>query len=1053
MHFALLGPLALHDETGSAVPPPSPRPRIVLAALLLNANLPVSMDALADAVWDGRPPAAAAETLRSHVMRLRRALGPVAGAQLVASDPGYLLHVGDDDLDVLAFERLHREAVAASRAGSWQDASDIAARALALWRAEPLLDVPSQVLRDMHGPRLEQIRDSLLEDRVEADLRLGRHATLIPELRDLTRRFPLRERLHEHLVTALAHGGDQAEALAAYQAARRVLIDELGIEPGPRLRDLQDRLLSGDRQLLGATDRSAPEAPAAVAGPGPAPRGLPALTRHLVGRQTHLDALAGLVDEAERSGGEMFVATIDGMPGAGKTALAVAAAHRLAGRFPDGQLFLDLRGHTPDQPPRTVSDALDALLSALGVPSAGRPRDLESRAVLYRQRIADTRTLIVLDNASDEAQVRPLLPGSGGSAVLVTSRRRLRGLDDAHPFTVDVLAPDDSATLLRAVAGPDRVAVTPGLTALAALCGHLPLAVRMAGALLRHRPAWTAEYLSGLLGDETRRTALLADGERDLDVLFDLSYRAMDEAHRSMFRHLGLVPGPDFDASAAAALTGTDPAAAAWLLEGIVDHHLLIQHLPGRYRLHDLVRLFAGRAAREDTGIDGDEAVGRLAEYYGEAADRADALIDLYPRPRAAFRPPTSPAGVPRPDQALTWLRAEYDNIVALLEHGTVSLRPERGVLLAGGLATLLRIDGRWQQAIGTHAAAVDAARRTGDALAEAQALLNLGDAKAGLDDRESAERDYAAALELYRAEESRLGEAAALALLGETRRMAADREGAAGLLAEALDLFRLVGERRGEATVLALLGELRRAGADYRGAADALGRAADIFRSLGDRRGTAVVQSWLGYLRGLMGDYEGAERDLREAAAGHRALGERSGQIGALVRLGALLVRTGAGDAADRTLRQALDLCRVSGDSAVRAEIRGLMLDAERLRAAREHRGASLRVGIANGTQRVHGVSTVEGGPGAGPRREVGQNALHLARPATRRAVGSFAIEGLDDFGGLEGLDDVDDGDGSDGARGSAGPEGTGPAPDIHRPGSRTHDVHSSACLLAGCA
>ena len=274
-----------------------------------------------------------------------------------------------------------------------------------------------------------------------------------------------------------------------------------------------------------------------------------------------------------------MISAIDGMAGIGKTALAVHAAHRLSGRFPGGQLFIDLHGYTKGQPPREPGEALEAFLRALGVPAGQIPQETEERAALYRQRLAGTRTLIVLDNASDEAQVRPLLPGEPGCLVLVTSRRRLKGLDDARSLALDLLPPQDAVALLRAVAGAGRIAAgDPLLGEIAGLCGRLPLALRIAGALLRHRPAWSLGHLAGLLRDQQHRVRALSDGERDLAAVFDLSYAGLDEPHRLLFRRLGLVPGPDVDAYAAAALLECDPDGATALLEDLVDHNLLTEH-------------------------------------------------------------------------------------------------------------------------------------------------------------------------------------------------------------------------------------------------------------------------------------------------------------------------------------------------------------------------------------------------------------------------------------------------------------------------------------------
>jgi DNA-binding SARP family transcriptional activator len=442
VQFGLLGPLVLTDATGRALEVPGARLRVLLASLLLRANTPVSTDMLADLVWDGAVPPAAARTLRSHVARLRRLLDTEAH-RVMAREPGYLICVEPAELDVAVFERLCHDAGVALRAGQWANAAGAAGRALGLWRGEPLMDVPSQLLHEQTVPRLGQLRLQSLEDGVQAELYLGGHERLIPRLRDLIAENPLRERFHAQLMLALAGAGRQAEALAAYQHARRVLVDELGIEPGSELCRLHERILAGETELpappkpplpIPAPPMPAPSIPAPIPPPIPpptqtmtestrlpeAPRQLPAAARHFTGRHTELDTLTGLLEQTGQpagAGGTVVISAIDGMAGIGKTALAVHVAHLLAEQFPDGQLFIDLHGYTQGYEPRTPGEALDWFLRALEIPPQRIPRDVEERAALYRQQLAATRTLIVLDNAADEAQVRPLLPGGAGCLV------------------------------------------------------------------------------------------------------------------------------------------------------------------------------------------------------------------------------------------------------------------------------------------------------------------------------------------------------------------------------------------------------------------------------------------------------------------------------------------------------------------------------------------------------------------------------------------------------------------------------------------------------------
>jgi DNA-binding SARP family transcriptional activator len=931
-----MGPLTVEDGAGGEVAPGGPRLRVLLAALLLHANTPISREALAETMWDGALPDAALESLRSYIRRLRRALGPEAGARIEARDPGYLIRVAPDELDVSRFEELCREAGTALREHAWGGASDAAARALDLWRGDPLLDIPSEALCEQCVPRLEQLRLQALEDRAEADLHLGRHERLVPDLRDLAARHPLRERLHAQLMLALARSGRQAEALEVYRIASRVLADELGVEPGPELRGLHGRILSGDGELVAVSPRSSDAEREGV------PRQLPAATRHFTGRLEETDILLSVRAQTGGAGGDAVTWVIDGMAGVGKTALAVHAAHRLAEQFPDGQLFIDLHGYSRDRAPRSPGDALEALLGALGVPHRQIPQDAESRAALYRQRLAGTRTLILLDNAADEAQVRPLLPGDAGCLALVTSRRRLKGLDDAGLLALDVMSEADAVRLVRAAAGPGRTTAEDlVLGEIAEFCGRLPLALRIAAALLRHRPAWSPDHLAGLLRSRRERIGALDDGERDLGAILGLSYVGLTDAQRHLFRHLGLAPGPDIDAYAAAALIDTARGTASHLLEELVDHNLLVQQTPGRYRLHDLIRLYARELADCAPSQDRDAALGRLIDYYRHTACRADALITLYPAPAPADLAPVHAHAPADAAAAWAWLRTERPNLLAAARHTITWADRGRCVGLSVGVATLLRIDGPWSTAVALHAEAAAAAHNLGDDASRAHVLLNLGDARAGTYDYSGAARDVREALELYRVLGDRHGQAAALTLSGEVRRMTGDCTGAAGDLREALELFRGLGEGRGQATALTLSGDVRRMTGDCTGAAGDLREALGLFQDLGERRGQAAALNWLGAVQGLAGDYDGAVGHLHQALRLYRELGERRGQAHALTQLGNAWVLAGDYPGAEGALSDALRLYRELGERRGQANALALLAEVRRMTGSRRGEAA----------------------------------------------------------------------------------------------------------------
>ena len=954
MRFEVVGPLrVVTDEAQDPLPVSAARLRTVLAVLLRNAGRPVSVDELCEMVWDGEPPTGAPVALRALVLRLRRTLGPQAGSRIVTRAPGYLIELSPDELDANQFVALCAQAGAAVRACRWAEGSTAAARALALWRGVPLADVPCQLLRDAWSPQLEQHHLQALEWHAEAELHLGHHQQLISRLRELAAQYPLRERFQAQLMLALARAGRRAEALETYQRARRILVDQLGIEPGPELRDLHERVLAGELETGGAPTAAIASSPTDAE--QAVPRQLPATVRHFTGRRTELDELTRLLAETDVLGGTVVISAIDGMAGIGKTALAVHAAHRVADRFPDGQLFIDLHGYTAGYPPRSADDALDRFLRALGVPPQRIPQDVDERAALYRQRLAGTRTLILLDNAADEAQVRPLLPGGSGCLVLITSRRRLKGLDDAYPIPLDVLARAEANALLRSVAGLERIPADDALLAeTSELCGRLPLALRIAAALLRHRPGWSLEHLAGLLRDRQQRIRALSDGDRDLGVVLDLSYRSLGEQHQRLFRCLGLIPGPDADAYAAAALTDTDPGTATRLLEDLVDQNVLVPAAPGRYQLHDLLRVHASALADRDPPKERQAAFDRLLDYYQHTAGQASTLIARSPRPVPAGPAPAYAPDLPDPDAARAWLHAERPNLLAAAHDAVARDERCRVIALTAGLATLLRIDGDWTLAIDLNLAAAAASRELQDQPNQAHALSELGEARhltgdyagAARDHREALElfqelgdrngqanaltglgrerlatgdpagagRDLREALALYRELDEINGQAQALMLLGTMRRLASDPAGAIRDMQEALDLYRRLGERGGQATTLHRLGDVRRVTGDHARAIRDQQEALQLFRDLGERNGQAHALTWLGDVRRLTGDTDGATRDLQEGLALFRELGTRNGQAIALTWLGA--ARTSSGDLAGaiRDLDSALELFRQIG-------------------------------------------------------------------------------------------------------------------------------------------
>jgi tetratricopeptide (TPR) repeat protein/transcriptional regulator with XRE-family HTH domain len=652
-------------------------------------------------------------------------------------------------------------------------------------------------------------------------------------------------------------------------------------------------------------------------------RGVAAATRTLprdiasfTGRQHEL---AELADAAADAGGVVSIHAIGGMAGIGKTAFAVHAAHRLAGRFPAGQIFLPLHAHTPGQQPVDPADALASLLLTIGVPAGQIPADLEARTGLWRDQLAGRQLLLVLDDAAGSEQVRPLLPGAGGSLVLVTSRRRLTALEDAQTISLDALPPGEAAALLvRLAVRPGLSPADPGVGEITRLCGCLPLAIGMLARQLYHHPAWTVAGLAGELAAATGRLELLATENLSVAAAFDLSYADLTEDQRRLFRRLGLHPGADIDPYAAAAVDGTGLAAARRCLNALYEQYLLTEPGPGRYRMHDLIREHArALASRLDSGDDRQQATGRLLDYYQQAATRAQDLLARQARGAPGPAAGTVPAAVPvlaGREQALAWARAERLSLLACLDQATAAGQHARVIALTAALAGLLRHDGPWDEAVTRHATAVQAARQIGDRTGEALALTDLGDVRRITGDFAGAVRDLQEALGIYRDLGDRPGEALALANLGNTRRMAGDYPDAVRDLQEALDICRDLGDQPRRTNVLIIHGQALQAAGDYPAAAQDLREALDIYRDLGDRGGQASALINLGTGEWLTGDYPGAVRDLQEALGICRELGDRLGQVNALTWLGVVRRLTGDYPGAARDLEEALSIGRDLG-------------------------------------------------------------------------------------------------------------------------------------------
>ena len=660
---------------------------------------------------------------------------------------------------------------------------------------------------------------------------------------------------------------------------------------------------------------AAGEAAAAAA----ATRALPRDIASFIGRAAELAQLVGAVTGAAAAGvGVVGIHAIGGMAGIGKTTFAVHAAHRLAGAFPDGQFFLPLHAHTPGQRPVEPVDALASLLLSAGVGAQQIPPGSAARAARWRDYLAGKKVLLLLDDAASHEQVTPLLPGTAGSLVLITSRRHLTALQDAAAISLDTLTPEEAAALLARLSG--RPSLGPGdgpAGQITRLCGYLPLAIGMLARQLHHHPAWTAADLAADLATAAGRLELMHAENLSVAAAFDLSYQDLTEGQQRLFRRLGVHPGPDMDAYAAAALDGTDLATARRHLDGLYDHYLLSEPARGRYRLHDLLREHARALAFAGDPADADAAAGRLLDYYLHTAAAAGQHIAtrnipvgrVPPSTRSAVAPPLSTAG-----QASAWLEAERANLHAAVGFAAASGRPGHAIAIPAAISGFLLARGHWDQSAGLHQAALAAARQAGDRAGQAGALNELGILQRVTADYPAAAASHQQALELYRGLGDRLGQASAVNHLGTVQRLTGDFPAAAASHQQALALYRDLGHRVGQALAINSLGTVQMRAGDYPAAAASYRQALDLFRDLGHRMGQAMVTGNLGIVQSRTGDYPASAASHRQALDLFRDLGDRLGQATAILNLGEVQRLTGDYPAATASHRQALGIYRDLG-------------------------------------------------------------------------------------------------------------------------------------------
>jgi len=712
-------------------------------------------------------------------------------------------------------------------------------------------------------------------------------------------------------------GLSQEELAQAAALSTRTVSD---LERGINLtaRNETARLLA-DALALDRQERAGFLAAARGGDPG---AGAAAATRALPRDIASFTGRAGELRQLEAGAGPGGIWVIGGMAGVGKTAFTVRAARQLAPRFPGGQVFLPLHAHTAGQQPVQPADALASLLQTIGIAPAQIPPSVQARASMWRDRVSGQRLLLLLDDAASSDQVRPLLPGTGDALVLITSRRHLTALEDARFISLDTLPPGDAAALLaRLATRPGLDPADPAIAEIAALCGRLPLALGMLARQLYHHPAWSPAQLAADLAAARDRLSLMHAENRSVAAALDRSCQDLTAPEQAMFRCLGLHPGSDFDAYAAAALAGVTVAEARRDLEGLYDHYLLIETARGRYRFHDLIREHARALAATSPPADRDAATGRLLDYFLQAARTAGQHLAST---AATGLPPAAPPSV-RPitgrDDALSWLNAERLNLHAVAGYAAASGRSAHAAGIPAAMHEFMRSQGHWDQALSLHHAALQAARDAGNQLAEARALTDLGDMQFLTDDYPAAEATLNRALEVYRGLGERLGEARALTALGAVQHATGDTPAAAASLTRALGLYQSLADQLGQASALTSLGAIQQATGDTPAATASLTRALQLYTEAGSQLGQASALTELGTVRCAAGDHDAAASAQQQALNLYRRLGDRLGEAHSLTSLGTIQYRTGDYQGAEASHTRSLQLYRDLDDRSGEAE------------------------------------------------------------------------------------------------------------------------------------
>ncbi|SCG54161.1 AfsR/SARP family transcriptional regulator [Micromonospora halophytica] len=918
MRVAVLGPLELGERDGRLAIG-SPKQRTTLALLIARAGTVVSIEELIAELWGERPPRSALANARMYVANLRRLLAGYDDApQVRKAGGGYLLTLDDQAYDLRQFRDLARGGRALLDDGDAIAAGRQCRQAIDLWRGRPLADVPTGELLDAWVLGVEQEHQRAAHCQAEALLRSGRADQAVDLARALLLRDPLREPTYELLMRAHHAGGDVAAALGVYDTARRRLGSELGIEPGPALRELRHVVLDrGDGRTAGPDGGASAAGPPPVPEPAPdraVPRQLPADIPAFAGRAPHLDRLGALLHRATGAARVPVTVVVTGPAGVGKTALAVHWAHRVADRFPDGQLYVDLRGFGPERARTGPAEALRGLLDALGVPPHRMPRTVQAQAGLYRSILAGRRVLLVLDNARDADQVRPLLPGSAGALTVVTSRDQMYGLvtkEAAEPLPLTLMSPTEARELLAGRLGATRTRAAEAVDEIVASCVGLPLALAVVAARAAIEPDVPLPRLAADLRRTRRLDALAPDSTVDVRTTLSWSHHLLHEPATRLFSLLAAHPGPDVGLPAVASLAGLPVARARQLLADLVSVNLLAEHRPGRFRFHDLLREYAAERLDEGDPADRAAALRRLLDHYLHTACQAERLLNPVRKPLAL--PPPSPDVTVEPvnsaEAALAWFTRERAGLVAMVAEAHRAGLPERTWQLAWTFSTFFDTRAYWADWQRTQQLALSAARTTGDPGRQADAHRCLARACVRLDHPDEAYDHYEQAQGIYQETGELLGQAVVelnLSLLAEQQdhpRRALEHA------RRALDLFRRAGDRPGEGRALNGVGWCHARLGEHEHTLRHCTEALAVLGAVGDRAGQAAAWDSIGYARRHLGDHDEAITCHQRSLAIYRELGHRYWEASVLTHLGEAYLDGGDEPAARAAWRDAHDI------------------------------------------------------------------------------------------------------------------------------------------------